>query len=249
MTITFQNLKKTYGTVTALHVRGSHKFAENSIISVIGPNGAGKTTLLNVLSGFTRPDHGHVHLNGRALHRSRPHKVVAMGLTRTFQEVRLIGELTVKENLLLAFPGQTGASISGLVFQKKIADEHLVHSQRADELLRQVDLSEAADQMANACSYGQRKLASIACAVATGAEWLLLDEPVAGVASPIVDRIADLLRQLKNAGKNIMLIEHDLQFVRVISDRVVAMHNGEIILEGSADEVLESSDVVASYIG
>lgn len=247
MTMSFANLTKTFASVRALRVNGEHAIQSNFIAAIVGPNGAGKTTLFNVASGFVKPDSGMICLDGEHLRHAHPHKLVSMGLARTFQEVRLIGELTLKENLMLAFPDQTGESLLRLYQTKKIANEEESFRHEAAKMLQNMDLPH--DQKASKCSYGQRKLGSILCAVATRARWILLDEPVSGVASPIVERVIQLLKQLKADGKSVVLIEHDLDFVRDVSDVVFAMHLGDIIAVGPAKEVLEQPEVVASYIG
>jgi ABC-type branched-subunit amino acid transport system ATPase component len=220
------NLNKHFDGVTALD-DFSCTLGEAEILGVIGPNGAGKTTLFNVLTGFIPPDSGHVLLHGSSLSRLSPHKRARLGIARTFQNLRLIRRISVLENVLLFFKDQPGERLSNVFFRHgKCMAQEARNRDKALSLLQQVGLGQKAHDPAEALSYGQQKLLSIVCCLAADAQIILLDEPVAGIAPEMIDKILDVIQGLPQQGKSVMLIEHNLDAVMQVCSRVVFMDAG-----------------------
>lgn len=219
------------------------------IIAIIGPNGAGKTTLLNVLTGFVRPDTGRCFLGERETTRLASHQIAQRGVARTFQDLRLVFRLPVLKNVLLARPSQVGESLLGAVLRIGVAAEEARNREEAIRLINFVGLEDESQELAGDLSYGQQKLLTLACCLATEARILLLDEPVAGLHPEMVSRILHLLRQLCHQGKLVVFIEHDIAAVRQIADHVIVMDEGKIIAEGPPHEVLDRPEIMEAYLG
>ena len=216
---------KWFGGIKAVS-NATFEIGGGRITAIIGPNGAGKSTLLNLITGFLRPDSGRICYGETSLIGRSPHIIARLGVCRTFQDLRLIRGLTVLDNLLLAG-----------------ADEH-----RAQECLDVVGLPNHEEAYAGALSYGQQKLLTLACCLAAGSDHLLLDEPVAGVHPDLVEQVEVVLKDLQRQGKTIVVIEHNLDFVKRVSDRVIVLAEGTIIAEGTASEVLSQKQVVDAYL-
>ncbi|MFA6243924.1 MAG: ABC transporter ATP-binding protein [Candidatus Hydrogenedentales bacterium] len=226
----------------------SLSIARGSIVSLIGPNGAGKTTLFNVVTGFLSPDSGRVSFEGRDVTRMAAFRRARLGMGRTFQEMRLILRLSALENVWLALPNQRGETVIGALLGLHKREEK---QRRAEALgwLEYVGIPETANQLAGELSYGQQKLLSVACCLGLGAKLLLLDEPVAGVNPALVDRMLELLERLRREqGKTIVLIEHNMDAVMRISDRVIAMDEGRIIADGTPEQVRADAVVIEAYL-
>jgi ABC-type branched-subunit amino acid transport system ATPase component len=241
------DIYKSFGGVSAL-TGVSIKFSRPEIIAIIGPNGAGKTTLFNIMSGFIRADSGQCFLGGKVISHLAPYKVSRLGIARTFQDLRLILHISAQENILLARPSQQGERFLPSVLGFAIKREEANNNNEARCLLASVGLEEMATELAGELSYGQQKLLTMACCLATEANILLLDEPVAGIHPELVSHILELLRKLKENGKLIIFIEHDISSVRNVADRVIVMDDGKIIAQGPPNEVLERSDIMEAYI-
>lgn len=221
----------------------------SGIVAVIGPNGAGKTTLLNVLTGFLRPEAGRCFLGNRETTFLAPHRIAQLGVARTFQDLRLILQTSALENVLLARPRQKGERLLPALLRVGVADEEARNREEAMRLLRFVGLAEKAGDLAGELSYGQQKLLTLACCLATEARILLLDEPVAGVHTEMVSHILGLLAQLRDDGKLVVFIEHDISAVRQVADLVVVMDEGKVIAKGSPREVLDRPEIMEAYLG
>jgi ABC-type branched-subunit amino acid transport system ATPase component len=243
-----KHLSKSFDGVHAL-VEVTLEFPSSGIFAIIGPNGAGKTTLLNVLTGFLRPQSGRFFLGERELTHLPPHKIARFGITRTFQDIRLISQVSALENVLLARPNQKGEHILAALLGFGVAAEEVRNRQEAIRWLRFVGLQGVLSELAGELSYGQQKLLTLACCLATNASIILLDEPAAGVHPEMALQILDLLRQLREAGKLIVFIEHDIAFVRQVADLVVVMDDGKIIAQGKPSEVLERPEIIEAYVG
>lgn len=242
------NLRKHFDGTKAVD-RVSLCIERGSIVSLIGPNGAGKTTLFNMVTGFLPLDDGKVFFEGRDVTRMAAFRRARLGMGRTFQEMRLIRRLSSLENVWLALPNQKGETVIGALLGRHKREEK---QRRAEAMgwLEYVGIAETANQLAGDLSYGQQKLLSVACCLALRAKLLLLDEPVAGVNPALVERILELLQRLRREeGKTIVLIEHNMDAVMKISDRVVAMDEGCIIADGTPEEVRESAAVIEAYLG
>jgi ABC-type branched-subunit amino acid transport system ATPase component len=221
----------------------------SGIVAIIGPNGAGKTTLLNVLTGFLRPEAGQVFLGQRELTGLPAHRIARLGVARTFQDLRLISLVSLLENVLLARPNQKGEKLLHALFRFGVAAEESKNREAAVRLIRFVGLEGKEDQPAGELSYGQQKLLTLACCLATEARILLLDEPVAGVHPEMVSQILALLRKLRDEGKLVVFIEHDLGAVRQVADHVIVMDQGRIIAQGKPNEVLDRPEIIEAYVG
>ena len=242
-----EGLSKSFDGVHALvdvHLR----FPTSGIVAIIGPNGAGKTTLLHVLTGFLRPDTGRCFCGERETTHLPPHHIGRLGIARTFQDLRLILQVPVLENVLLARPTQRGERLWPALLRFGVAAEEERNRGEALQLLHFVGLEAKASDRAGELSYGQQKLLTLACCLATGAKILLLDEPVAGVHPEMVTPILELLCQLGTTGKLVVFIEHDLIAVSQIADRIIVMDEGKIIAQGPPHDVLERPEIMEAYL-
>jgi ABC-type branched-subunit amino acid transport system ATPase component len=242
------NLSKSFDGTVALD-GFSAEVRPGEVVGLVGPNGAGKTTLFNVVTGFLRPDAGDVTYKGETLTGRPPHRVARRGIGRTFQELRLIYRMTALENVLLAFPSQAGESGLGAFGRwPRVNMEERRNREEARALLEYVGLAEKAGELADEMSYGQQKLLSLACCLATGGELLLLDEPVAGVAPGMVEKILGLITDLRSRGKTVVFIEHNFAAVTEVCDRVLFMDEGRLVAEGTPTEIRDNAEVIESYL-
>ncbi len=227
---------------------------EETIVSVIGPNGAGKTTLFNVITGVYRADEGDVLLAGASLLGLPPSEVTRRGIARTFQNVRLFLNMSVRENVMAAAFGRTSAGLlrSALAAPAARREEREV-AEQAEELLSFFGTRLTGyrlDQPAYSLSYANRRRLEIARAMATGARVLLLDEPAAGMNPAETHEITEVIARLRaERGYTIVVIEHDMHVVQGVSDRVVALDHGVKIAEGGFDDVATHPEVVEAYLG
>ncbi len=209
--------------------RTSFELRPGAVTCLLGGNGSGKTTLFNLITGFLRPDAGAIRLGERKLDGCAPFRISRMGVARTFQDLRLIGKLPVRENVLLALPGHPGERLRHALLPPAFhRDRDAEDRRKADALLADFFLSEVADQPASEISYGQQKLLTLACCVATGATLLLLDEPVAGISPENRERMAERLANLRAAGKTILLIEHQPDFLERVGERFLFLEAGRL---------------------
>jgi len=241
------DVRKSFDGVQAVDGM-SLRIPHGGVTALIGPNGAGKTTLFNLCTGFLRPDSGSIRFGEQDLSGMSPHRIASMGIARTFQDLRLIRRMTVLENLLLAMPHQSGETVCGALWGARSRREEMANQGQADELLTFVGLAYEGNALAGALSYGQQKLLALACCLATGAQMLLLDEPVAGIAPDMVERIIARIRSLKSQGLSILFVEHNLAAVQEVADRVVVMDEGRKIADGSWERVSQEPDVVEAYL-
>jgi branched-chain amino acid transport system ATP-binding protein len=223
-------------------------FPKSGIEAVVGPNGAGKTTLFNVLTGFIRADSGRFYLGQLDISRFPPHRIARLGIARTFQRVRVICQVTVLENVLMACPIQKGENAISAVLQLGVAFQEKQNREYAMQILNSLGLEKYMSCLAGELSYGQKKLLALACCLATEARTIILDEPVAGVHPALADVILDHLQQLRNKEILILFIEHDLNAVRQIADTVVVMDKGKIIGQGKPGELLERSEIAELFL-
>lgn len=219
------------------------------ITAVIGPNGAGKTTLFDAVSGFTRRQQGDVMCGGKPLHPT-PSRLTESGVARTFQSPRLFNEMSVLENLVVA--GSDGGAPSTLWnsvirIPNRLFEESAVA--RANQLLEFLEMTPKASTTAGSLSGGQRKLVETGRALMAQPKFLMLDEPVAGVAPALVATIGRQLTALANSGVGILLIEHNMEFVMGIADRIFVLAQGRVIAEGTAAEIRQHPEVLEAYLG
>ena len=228
----------------------SFTLEKGKINSLIGPNGAGKTTVFNILNGLCKADSGNIYLGEESIFNKSPHHITRLGIGRTFQDIRLFPQITVWDNLLLAFQSHSGEHFfKALIPTKRVHEDEKIAKERAGEYIEFVGLSAKKKHLAENLSYGQKKLLELAMALVTGADLLLLDEPTAGVYPETRKKMLELLIQLREQGKTILFIEHDMKVVMDISDTVVVMNYGKKIAEGSPEQVGTNQDVINAYLG
>jgi ABC-type branched-subunit amino acid transport system ATPase component len=216
-------------------------------VAIIGPNGAGKTTLLNLITGFTRPDAGEISFMGCDLTRLSRHEIAQLGISRTFQELRLITQLSVIENVVLA--GEKPTSERLLTAVLGIGnDEDTQNYETAHRILDEVGLGQEAYQSASELSYGQRKLLTLACCIATEPRVFLFDEPVSGLHPDTTDKVVKVLQRLSKAERTIIFVEHDIMAVRQLAQHLIVMDHGRVIAEGVPNEVLEQDKILKAYV-
>jgi len=222
---------------------------EGSITVLMGTNGSGKTTLFNIISGFLTLDNGEVLLDGKNISHETDYKINRLGVTRTFQDMRLISNLMVKENLLLAFPSQDGEKWWRTIFlDKKIKQEQLANGKKAYEILSTCFIDDITDIKAGEISYGQQKLLNLACCMANDPQILLLDEPVAGVNPVFREKLATVIREIKDRGKTLLIIEHNTDFIETVADRILFLNNGNIRSYESYRDFKNDENVKNAYV-
>lgn len=244
-----ENVSKRFGGLQALE-SVSLTAEASRVTSIIGQNGAGKTTLLNTITQVPPPDSGRIFVGNTELTGTQPPLVVAKGVARTFQQLRVFPRLTVIDNVLLGFQHNSGEQLWRLIATpRQVWRQDQTFVAEAREILHQLDLTEFAEEPAGSLSYGFQKLLSLARLLATDAPVLMLDEPTSGLGGDFVNRILTIVSGLCRAGKTIVLVEHDMDVVFEISDWIVVLNQGKLFAQGAPAEIRSNNDVRSIYFG
>jgi len=247
--LNISGVNKRFGGLQALTDVGI-QIRPGQIVGLIGPNGAGKTTFFNVITGLYQPDSGSFELAGKPYSPSAPHAVAKAGIARTFQNIRLFGEMTALENVMVGRHVRTRQGVFGAIFRHKAARvEEAAIRARAQELLDFVGIGQFGSRTAKFLSYGDQRRLEIARALATDPQLLALDEPAAGMNATEKLALRELLVKIKNGGKTVLLIEHDVKLMMGLCDRITVLEYGKRIAEGAPSEIQKDPAVIAAYLG
>ena len=242
-------LSKSFGGIKA--VNNAHiEVNRGSITGLIGPNGAGKTTLFNLLSNFIKADSGSILFENQPIHNLPSHKIATRGFIRTFQVARVLSRLSVLENMLLATPNQTGENFFKVWFQQgQLRAEERANKEKAMSILESVGLADKAHDYAGALSGGQRKLLEMARTLMTNPKLILLDEPAAGVNPTLINQICEHIVDWNRQGISFLIIEHNMDVIMSLCDRVWVLAEGTNLAEGTPNEIQNNRSVLEAYLG
>ena len=244
------NLSKDFGGLRAVD-HCSFEVPQGAIFGLIGPNGSGKSTIFNLVTGFLEATEGEIQLKGQPITGLPPHQIVRRGIARTFQMVRVFRNMTVMDNMLLGPKGQAGENaITGILGLPAVRHQERHNIARAQDLLDLMGLRRFENEMTGNLSYAEQKMVEIARALMTDPELIMLDEPASGINPTLLATILSHIRNLRDQhGKTILLVEHDMNVVMNLCDRIVVLDHGQKICEGSPTEVSCDARVIDAYLG
>jgi len=248
--IRLEQISKHFGGIHALK-NVSLQVHDGEILGLIGPNGAGKTTLFNILTGLYTPSSGNIQFKGCSMLGMKPHQVLKLGIARTFQNIRLFANMTALENVMVGRHARTRAGVIGAVLRNAAtrAEEAGIGA-RAQQLLEWVGIAGHAHVLAKHLSYGDQRRLEIARALATDPKVLALDEPAAGMNPVERDTLRQLIRRLRDQlGLTVLVIEHDVKLIMSLCERIAVLDFGELIAQGTPDQVRRDKRVIAAYLG
>ena len=236
-----RGLDKSFGGIRAVN-DCSFDIEEGTITSLIGPNGAGKTTTFNLINNVIKPDSGSVKFEGTNITNKMPHKLTRLGIGRTFQVTRALDDMTVLENMVV---GSSTDNLRAIIGSRMLDSE----IERALSLLEFVGIEQYAYSRAELLSYGQRKLLEFSAVLMSNPRLVMLDEPAGGVNPALLERMVDRVRQLNGQGLTFFIVEHNMDLVMDLSDSVIVMAHGEVLIHGTPEEVQNDGRVLDAYLG
>lgn len=244
-----QNVSKWFGGLQAIN-NVSINVESGKITSIIGPNGAGKTTLFDIVTGFIKAETGNVFLNGKDITNLPPYEIVKHGITRSFQLVRVFPRMSVIDNIILGYRNVMGDTLLSSIFAtSKIRQSYRKKREEAYKILDYIGLVKYGNSIASNLSYGQQKLLELGRVLASNPKVIMLDEPMAGLNSVMIEKVLSLLYGMKKESKAVVLIEHNIEIVLSISDIINVLNFGELIASGRPSVVLKDENVIKSYLG
>jgi branched-chain amino acid transport system ATP-binding protein len=245
-----KNLSVRFGGVLAVN-NVSFDVKRGEVFTLIGPNGAGKTTVFNLISRIYTPTSGSIEYEGQLLTQQPPHRIAGLGIARTFQNIELFEHATVLHNLLIGRHVHSGVGLfSQLFFTGKVRAAEIAHREKVEQVIELLDLQKHRDSMVAGLPYGVRKVVELARALCTEPKLLLLDEPSSGLNVEETDDMAFWIQDIKHElGVTVLMVEHDMSLVSKVSDRVLAMNQGEVLATGSPPEVQTHPGVIEAYLG
>ncbi len=247
--LTLNQVSRTFGGLQALN-QVTLTVPQGKVVGLIGPNGAGKTTLINNISGLDHPTSGTIHFEEVNISRTAPHKITQLGIARTYQNIRLFGEMTVLENLLIGLhtTGHQSALSSIFMLPQYRHEEKRLH-EKAHELLERFALTHVQNTRAANLPYGDQRRLEMARALATRPKLLLLDEPTAGMNPVETHLLGEQILHQKTSGMTILVIEHDMSLIHQVCDEVYVLSFGQILAHGTPNEIKANPQVIEAYLG
>ena len=245
-----KNLSVNFGGLKALD-DVSFSVAKNEVFSIVGPNGAGKSTIFNVISSFYKPSQGQIFFDAQDITATRPDEKAKLGITRTFQNIELFEHSSVLQNLLIGRTIHNRHPVHRqFVFDKTVRNSEIAHREAAEKVIDFLELAHYRDDLIANLPYGVRKKVELARALCAEPSLLLLDEPASGLNPEETEEVGHWIEDIRHdLGITVVMIEHDMSLVTEVSDRVLALSEGKVIAQGTAEEVQNNADVISAYLG